>query len=263
MPPLDLRERARELRARHGAPNDARLARDRATLIGRLERAPDGGREARDLARRLRTCRVGARCGSAACDICRIRHQVRALARLERRWPPGTALVMGTMLIRNWERSAGQLHTLELASIKQRFQQLLRDAGCFLIPIWAYIDISWNTHTGGEYAPHWCPHIHFIAEAIYRPELRSLRKHLVAGTSIKRPVRVDDVKDWAMQASYACKPRPVHRLDFDKENPRAKLPKRWLPREPAVEFALWIGGREPRDRHFRCGMEAQLNSLKH
>ena len=250
----NLRERTRVLRNRPGAPSpaDARLRTEK--LIRDLERALTAGTKAsRTLVRRLKACCPEDPCKSAVCQACALDHQAHAIAKLEQTWPEGTDLVTAAIIIRKLERPQGELNTLQLASIERAFRRKLKDAGCDLIPIWAYIDVSFNTHAQNDYGQHWLPHLHFVPEAKYQNNLAELGKCLPRSTSIKRPVQIKAVRDWIDQVSYVCKPVPQQRRDFHREKRSARPGKYPLTTGQSVEFALWLSERRPRDRHFTCG----------
>ena len=244
------RRRVREIRGRSGVPPDERLAEASQRIITALGSIKGSGPAAQALASRLRRCTPADPCGSSVCPTCALKFQAEALAALEQTYPASSDLITASIIIGSLERPAGCLHTLQLKSIQRALRRTLERAGGGLIPLWGYLDLSWNTHAEGLYEPHWCPHFHVVTEAKYGPMLRCLREHLAEGTSVKRPLRIDPVRDWLAQTSYACKPSPTHRCDYSKVSAQARASKYPLPTFQAAEFALWLGDVGPQNRHF-------------
>jgi hypothetical protein len=252
-----LRERAHVFRCRLGAPTDADARAKTEKLIRNLERAPTAdSKVSRALVKRLACCCAEDPCHSAVCHACALNHQALAMAKLETVWPPGTELISDTIIIKKLERPLGKLNTLQPASIQRAFRRKLQAAGCQLIPIWAYVDISYNSHAQDKYEPHWLAHLHIVAEAKYRRNIKNIAKVLKRSTSIKRPTNVKPIKHWITQVSYVCKPLPQQRRDFHREKRTAKPGKYPLTSAQSIEFALWLSERHPRDRHFWCGKAA-------
>lgn len=242
---------------REGAPTKILLDDRLSALIKALGK--EGSREARNLIRRLEACSLRRPCESAACPHCRHKEQLKAMVRLHQVWPEGTDLVTTSVIIKKLERAPGELHTLKLDSIKRSLLRKLEEAGCQLIPIWGYIDLSFNSHDGDQYPPHWLPHPHIILGAKYADNLEALRKLLKkkTSTSIKRPMKISPIRDWARQVSYACKPEPKQRGAFNAESSKARPSGYLLKPVQAAEAALWLADHRPQDRHFWCGELSQ------
>ena len=245
-----IKRRVSEIRYREGAPRDNWLACASDRLITALNSIRNRGPSTQGLTSRLRRCKPADPCQSAACPACALDFQAEVLALLEQIYPASSDLITASIIIKSLERPAGHLHTLQLKSIQRALRRALERSGGSLIPLWGYVDLSWNTHAGGLYEPHWCPHFHVVTEAKYLPMLGCLREQLAEGTSVKRPLRIDPVRDWLAQLSYACKPLPTHRCDYSKTSSQARASKYPLPAIQAAEFALWLSKSGPQHRHF-------------
>lgn len=219
--------------------------------IVNLRHARSGDREAQHtLADRLEGCTRKRPCNSAACPRCVTAEQERAIDELSKFWPDGTPLVMKTIIIPKLHRPVGELHTIQMPSIKRHFRRKIKTSCLEHIPIWGCIDLSLNIHSDDAYETYWCPHLTFMTLEKHKVDLAKFDDVLRYDASTKRPSRTDTVRDWKKQVSYVSKTRPVRRIDFNKTSSKARPTKRWLKPSQNVEYLLWLGDCKPAERMF-------------
>lgn len=220
--------------------------------------------ERREIAENMESCTPKKPCNSGGCSHCEIAHQQDALEQLRGLWPEGTNLMMVVLIFLHLHRPPRRLYTLKIASVKRYIQRTLEAAGCEHIPLWGYLDLSFNIHSDGEFEPHWAVHLQAVLPESYENELKRRLGPLLErdATCVKRPIRCDEIENFDRQSSYVCKPEPIRRTSFLAESRNARPTKQGLESTQLTEFLLWAGKMRPRDRQFLQNIREYQGQLR-
>jgi hypothetical protein len=177
--------------------------------LKRLKRLTRSGY--RKLAKPIRRCRKGQRCGKILCSECRRRYRMREVGetlRLLENTPPeqGQGPWMVTLVPADQRKAPNQLHTFQPRTLIERVKRQLKRGGLTLVAIGG-VEISYEVDAEANPSKAWQPHLHLIVWGCSRKQLKeALKPHYPATNEVKRPVLVQEVGDAAGASSYCFKP---------------------------------------------------------
>lgn len=211
----------------------------------------------------LERCSYRVRCDLAVCPHCATAFQRFMMKGVKELWPRTTPLTKATIVPTELQRSPGRLHTLKLASVKRQLRRIFQRAGVNHNVVLGFVDVSINIHTGALWPAHWQPHAEFIVPtSVWLTMKEPLRAQLRSSLAVKIPLLGVPVKSFDQQVSYAFKPTPSRKTDFDRTSPKARPHKQSLKRDQELEFLLWLGLAKSSDRSFLLNVRRYGSSLQ-
>jgi hypothetical protein len=232
---------------------EAWSVRLRDTIVRSLMRL--GGAGARALAKKLKRCKVGKRCGSGACPICcrefRRWWVAAVLGLLEKADPrfQNGALIAVNLVRAGHQRAEDELLSLDLKKLIDVYRKRLRRAGFGDLVIVGGVDFSFNTDSLGRWSDHWCGHLYIIVGGI---PVKDFKKGMAEGPSedgtVVRPRRSRVVEaDGLLRAiSYSWKTVFERRNSFrNNVNDRVQTKSRLLRHPQLGKLALCRTNVEP------------------
>lgn len=228
-----------------------------------------GDRRAREISEVLDACSTGARCGLSICPFCMRHFRARLLipkvcAQIAE-WQKSTRLcgVAISAVPAKLKLAPSELHNLDLAKILDGFRQQLRRAGygdCIAV---AGVDLSFNEHSEGLWAPHWQPHLYGLVLTADSPKQVKARlaKYFQSDESVLVPVKVNRLKNPMRAVSYLWKPFFQRRISYVAPNGRNAARKLPLRPERLREAVSYFADKAPTERLLFTGIRRRGQQL--
>src|SRR4051794_15506362 len=222
-----------DLRQRDGFETIQEAERRRKQHIRTLEAAND--RACTRLARKLKRCKKGKRCGSGACAVC---------SRLGRVWYgdaaadalAGLSLLAVTIALAGCSLPAGSLLQADTKKLKDLCRKRVGRSGLGDRLVIGVIEWSANSDSATPNRVSWFPQLHLTVSAdpkkAPKDDARLVRERLKAvfpkGDGVPRPVMVKPVHDLLGWLSYGTKPYYGARVGYVGDNGRLQTKKQGL-----------------------------------
>ncbi len=243
----------------------AKMKKERAKLIRRLNKGRKRkkkllrrlkmGKRKKKLAKKLQRCKKQRRCWSDSCQVCR---------RLFKRWVASEVLpqlkkqdlLFVTLVPVKRSRPLGELHLFEPLKMKGALSKQFSRPGLKDVVVIGSIDISYNVHTKGLWAPRWQPHFHLIVAGISKKKLRAILKPLYKiDESVSRPTHFKPVTDLPEAVSYAFKTYFSRRNSYIDKHGKTQTESVALKPKEMEEAALFSDTIKTTDRFFRRNVD--------
>lgn len=199
----------------------------------------------------LTSCRRRWRCESMSCPVC---------MRQFRRWyiSEGGHLLhtlrpryFVTLIPARMATPRGELDRRSLQQLKSSLRSHLRRGGLGRAVVIGAVDISLELSGYDDEVGYWQPHFHVVIAGTTRKEIgAALRPLYPRSDEVRRPVRVDKVRNLIRQHSYTYKPffqRYVTRLNA--RGHRRRRARRLTP-DQFAELAVYLNDQDFGDRMF-------------
>jgi hypothetical protein len=163
-----------------------------------------GDRTNQLLARKLRRCRKGRRCNSAACDVCMRRHRKELYRKLNRVFKQHPQWTRASIITNNLTAGYGQLNRVNLLAVARRLRKRIERSRIRRYIVMAGIDFSLNLEANK--IQHWQLHVYLVVNAKLTSKLKkSIRATFPPEPTAKRPYTFAPVKDPAEVLTYLYK----------------------------------------------------------
>ena len=225
---------------------------------------------------RLEACLAGETpsCRSGACPRCARESRRELLREIAPYMKRASERHMLTLVLPEFSTPVGKLHTLDMSSMKRRFERVLRDNLPTNMSLIGAIDISLNSFNNRNY--FWSPHAHLMAlklgAGLSLQECKKALRLKLPTEGTLRPLKVTKVKSRRQRSAvtYCYKSRFEWRSGYLKtKNLKKRAPhraSRGLKLKPRAEVELrqWLSRWTMPNRLILVGIAnpAALNSIK-